>query len=68
MNGTAFGFPAPSCTQAAHKIAVSCQHVLVASFPGLCCFQLHEKRACDIRGRKVLIEHGHTGAQDSKKS
>jgi len=40
--------------QAAHKIAVSCQDVLVALFPGPCRFQLHEERACDVRGRKVV--------------
>jgi len=44
--------------------------VLVASFPGLHCFRLHEKcrepgifpHVCDVKGRTVLIEHGHTGA------
>ena len=48
----------------------------LALFPGPRCFRLHEERGgpgifshmCNIKGRKDLIECGHTGDQNSKKS
>ena len=50
--------------------------VMLASFPGPHCFCLHKERrgpgifphVCGVKGRKDLIECGHTGAQNSKKS
>ena len=54
------------------------QSTNLASFPGLCHFQLHKEcggpgifpHVCDVKGRKVvakdLIDRWHSGAQNSK--